>query len=502
MTARRSDIAQLAAGVLSVVIAATTARASAQPAAAPPPAPAPVPPAAPAPPTPSDTGSPAGAADAAPPVATLPAPVAPLGASTPAAAPGGVVSGVPAPPVSEAPTAATEPEGLALGEGHDPDDDDGKKKKKKKKDQIPRVPGEFSVKGRVFVLAELSRHERTTTVVEGGGLVARTDNPTTLDLSVPTARASLRYQAPQPWLSAEVEIEVADGPAMRDGYVQAKGRHLSAKLGQFKLPVSAFAMESLWDLPLVRRGFLHDLLDDWLDVGGRQPGVLFGVRGRGGMKPFLSLGAFQGNVVEEDIVPGDRNTDPVSLDVLRGEGYLDAQSYVARAGFELADFVDLGLWYQHRVGSPAVGEIEHYPTAGFDAVVDEDYAFGGVRLWLDAMLGESWYEHPEKVEDDDDALFLAGRLVAAVRFGGLQPDEPYVEPYGLVSAFEPDPDVVSDFAYEAALGVNVGLWDRARIGLQGELVKTQRNFPGTLAGYFGGRVPDRLGLLLQGAVQF
>jgi hypothetical protein len=441
---------------------------------------------------------------APPPAAAAAPPVPAAGALVPQSAPVVENRTAPAAPAAqpqegarpEQAESATEPEGTALGDGPEK-----KKKKKKKKDELVRLPGDFSVKGRVFVLAELSRKERTRNVAEGGTLVPRTEHPHALDLSVPTARASLKYQAPQEWLSAEIEVEIADGPDMRDGYIQAKGRHLSAKLGQFKLPVSAYAMESLWDLPVVRRGLLHEILTDWLDVGGRVPGAMFGVRGRGGIKPSLTLGVFQGRVAEE-ITPGDRNTDPISLDTTGSESYLDAQSYVGRVGAELADLVDVGLYYEHRVGSPAVGEFEHYPTAGVDAVLDSVFDNGGLRVWFDAMLGKSWYEHVEKVVDDDDATFMAARLCAGFRFGGVEPDQAYVEPFALFSMFEPDRDVVDDLVYEAALGVNVGYWDRARIALQGELASSGRNFPHTSTGYFSGSVPDRLGLLLQGAVAF
>ena len=403
------------------------------------------------------------------------------------------MTAIPAPAPAPLQTSATEPEGPALAEGPE------KKKKKKKKDEVLRVPGEFSVKGRVFVLSELSRRERTRL---NALLLPETDNAHSLDFSVPTARASLKYQAPQEWLSAEIELEVADGPDVRDAYIQAKGRHLSAKVGNFKMPVSAFAMESLWDLPVVRRGLLHDILSDWLDVGGRHPGVLFGVRGRGGLKPSLALGAFQGRVLEE-IAPGDRNTDPIALDQVGSESYLDAQSYVVRVGAELADLVDVGAYYQHRVGSAELGEFEHYPTAGVDAVLDTVFDGAGFRLWFDALMGKSWYEHPEKAADDDDATFMAARLCSGFRLGGVEPDQFYVEPFAFFSAFEPDRDVSSDLVFEAALGVNVGYWDRARLALQGELASSGRNFPNsTSTSYFGGQSQDHMGLLLQAAVVF
>jgi len=377
---------------------------------------------------------------------------------------------------------------------------DKKKKKKKKDGGKVRPVGEFGIKGRVYVLAELRRHERE--VLDLQTLERNTEHPHTLDFSIPTARVSLRYQSPLPWLSAEVELEVADGPDMKDAYILAKDRHLSAKAGHFKMPVSAYAMESLFDLPVARRGLLHEILDDWLDVGGRHAGLLLGARGRGGIKPYVSLGAFQGRVLEEDIVPGDRNTDPIALRDISPESYLDGQSYVLRAGVELAKVLDLGAWYQHRVGSAVVGEYEHYMTAGLDSVLDVDFGNAGLRLWAEGMIGESWYEHVEKAADDDDALFVAARALAGLRFGGMEPDQAYIEPFALFSLLEPDMDVTSDFLYEAALGVNVGYWDRARLGLQGEIAKSARNFPGGGAGYLGGRKPDHLGLLLYAAVSF
>ena len=233
----------------------------------------------------------------------------------------------------------------------------------------------------------------------------------------------------------------------------------------------------------MRRGLLHEILTDWLDVGGRHPGAMFAVRGRGGVKPSLTLGVFQGRVAEE-ITPGDRNMDPISLDTTGSESYLDAQSYVARVGAELADLVDVGLYYEHRVGSPAVGEFEHYPTAGVDAVLDSVFDNGGLRVWFDAMLGKSWYEHAEKAVDDDDATFMAARLCTGLRFGGVEPDQLYVEPFAFFSVFEPDRDVVNDFVYEAALGVNVGYWDRARIAPAGRGGEQRPQLPSHQHGLF------------------
>ena len=94
---------------------------------------------------------------------------------------------------------------------------------------------------------------------------------------------------------------------------------------------------------------------------------------------------------------------------------------------------------------------------------------------------------------------IAGRALAGYRFGGTALGDPYLEPFGYFAALDPDTEVVEDFALEAALGLNVGFWDRARLTLQGEVNAGQRNFP---SGYLGQQEPDRIGLLLQAGARF
>src|SRR5690606_40313253 len=68
-----------------------------------------------------------------------------------------------------------------------------------------------------------------------------------------------------------------------------------------------------------------------------------------------------------------------------------------------------GLSYQHRVGSPGLGQTEHYPTAGFDAMVNETFDTGGLRLWLDVLAGESFYEVAGKTSPGDP-LFATAQI--------------------------------------------------------------------------------------------
>lgn len=345
----------------------------------------------------------------------------------------------------------------------------------------------MQLKGRVFALTELS-HRRETVVSPSGTLEDRDRNA--LDFSLASARFGLEYHSPLRWLSLDLELEIAGKPQVKDAYVLA-GKRFFVKAGQFKIPTAALELESPWTLPLVRRGLVHDLLSDWLDVGSRRPGVAVGYRGKGGLKPRLTLGAFQGTTLKE-VTPGDRNVDLIE------QAALDAQSLAARAEISVLG-VDVGAWYEHRVGSKVIAEFEHYETFGLDATLDHKLESGGLRLWLDGGLGESFYVTKDKPGDDQEPLFATARGLVAFRFGGVALGDPYIEPFGHFSLLDPDLEVVEDYVTEAALGVNAGFWDRARITLQGEMTNGQRNLP---SGLLDGKDPDRLSLLLQAGARF
>jgi hypothetical protein len=429
---------------------------------------------------------------APPPPVVAPAPVPDAGASPPA-------PNTAAAPVVPPDAATPEP----------PADGEPKKKKNKNKsgdepaagrdDAAPlssehgglvfsSTGGTLQLKGRVFARAELA-HRSETVVNTGGGLSTRDVN--SLDLSLASARFGIEYQSPLRWLSAELELDIAgNNPTLKDAYIQA-GKRFFVKAGHFKVLTAALELESPWTLPLVRRGLVNELLTDWLDVAGRRPGVAVGFRCKCALKPRLTLGAFQGTTLEE-VVPGDRDVE------LLDQAGLDAQSYSARGELKVAG-VQLGAWYEHRIGSKLAGEFEHFPTFGIDATLDETFERGGVRVWLDGGGGKSLYVNADKPDATEDPLFLVGRALVGYRFGGVALGDPYLEPFGFFAVLDPDTEVVSDFATEAALGVNAGYWDRARLTLQAEMTNGQRNFP---EGFLANVDPDRLSVLLQAGARF
>ena len=399
--------------------------------------------------------------------------------------------------VAFAPAHAAEPESIDGVEGEAPPPR-GKKHKREKRGKRrllgalgARSAGELGsveVGGRVFLRSALSRHYESITLPNGSPGEKRID---ALDFTIPTARVDFRYQAPVRWLSADVEFELAGKPELKDAWVRARGRHFGAKLGQFKAPFSAIELESRFDLPLAERGFLHDVLTKQLQVAGRRPGVALSAQAGGELRPALTLGAFQGSVlVERDA--NDLKREPLF------EQTLDAQSLFARATMRAGDFA-FGAGYEHRVGTPELLTVGHYPTGGVDVTLDTHGHGRGLRVWLEGMAGKSWFEHSRKPVDSKDATFTAVRGIVAPRIGGEQRQRFYFEPYGMLGVLDPDVGVVSDLAVEQALGANVGLWRLARLGVEFQHRTVERNFPQS---YTLGRRPERLAVLVQAAAEF
>jgi hypothetical protein len=346
---------------------------------------------------------------------------------------------------------------------------------------------DLQLKGRIFVLAELS-HRHETVVGATGALEARDRDA--LDLSLQSARFGINYHSPLRFLSAQLELEIAGKPRVKDAFLEA-GKTFFVKAGQFKVPGSVLELDSPWTLPLARRGLVHDLMTDWLDISGRRPGIALGYHGRGGLKPRLTLGAFQGTTLKQ-VVPGNRDVKLID------HASVTAQTYAARGEISLAS-VTLGAWFEQRVGSTVVGDFSHFATFGLDAEQDLHFQHGALRAWVDGSAGESLYVNVDKPGLDPYPWFASGRALVAYRFGGLALGEPYVEPFGFFALVDPDTEVVKDFVSEAAVGLAAGFWDRARLTLQAEMTNGQRNFP---SGFLDNQNPDHMSLLLQAGARF
>jgi hypothetical protein len=369
--------------------------------------------------------------------------------------------------------------------------DEGGKGKKRKGGKIGKTRfGAFEIKGRVLVRGE---YDRSDGVVLNDMLVPVNRTVESLDLSVPSARLQLQYQAPMEWLTAVAELDLAGQPDMKDGYLQAKDEHFALRVGQFRVPVASVETMSPWALPIVRRGTVRDVLVDRMDYGGRRPGVSFVWRDRDMvLHPRLTVAAFQGAYLAKPATPTGRDTD-----LLNGMKF-PSQTVVARAEVEIMH-ANVGAYYENRIGSPALFQTDRYWAAGADLYYDRVFESGGFRLWADGIVGSSWYEHASKRPDGKDALFAVGRAMAAYRFGGTTDESLYVEPFALGAVIDPDVEVTDDRLWEGVVGVNAGSWKRARVTVQAEINKGQRNFP---VAVFAGPPPDRMAIILQAGVAF
>ena len=278
--------------------------------------------------------------------------------------------------------------------------------------------GEIRLGGYLFARGDLQRLDRTTVNSIG---VPVTRDLNTLDLSIPSVRFRIDYQSPWEGLTAQVEVDFAGQPDLRDGYIQAKGKHVAFRMGQFKMPVLAMQMESPWVLPLVRRGLIHDLTVDWLDVAGRLPGAMMTLREKlGDIKPRLYLGAFQARRFVEIDLDGTRDTDLIR------ELALSSQKLVARGQVDIGS-VEIGVVYEHRLGSPVYSQLRRLWTAGGDVTVNHVFATGGLRVWVDGLAGASWTSSPSSRRRERHVRHGA-------RAGGLplrrcRARGAYVEPY-------------------------------------------------------------------------
>ncbi|HVJ16912.1 MAG TPA: hypothetical protein VM686_15835 [Polyangiaceae bacterium] len=405
-----------------------------------------------------------------PPPATAPAePVAPPAAAAPAAP---AAEAAPAPRAEPAPAPAPE-----AAEAEKP---------KEKKDKNGKKKSRFEIDGRLIARAELARREADLVTASG---IDET-HVDSLDLLLDSARAGFTYESPIDGVKLELSVEFADKVKVKDAYAEYRGNYLGAVGGFFKAPSTVFEYDGRLSLAKADRGFISEILTDRLEIGGRRPGAAFLAFSHEGLAPRLTLGAFQGSYVADE---STRDTELISASVM------GAQSVVARVEIEPAPF-ELGAYGTYRVGTVEMvlpnEEPEHFWAGGADVKLDTVFGSTALRLWLDANVGESWSSESSQ---SGWPIFIASRLMAAFRFGGIHKGELYAEPYAMGGVLDPDTRVTSDFAYEAALGVNVGFWRQGRLTLEAGLQGTQRNFPDAYVLEFW---RDRRSLIAQMAVSF
>ncbi len=304
---------------------------------------------------------------------------------------------------------------------------------------------ELTFKGRIFMRGTWQRLDGTIPY-------------DSLDLSVPTARVGLRARVSKA-LALTLEADLAGKPAMKDGYIQGRWKPFTLRAGQFKMPISAIALDSLWTLPIARRGLINSILVDQMQIAGRRPGATAQLRFGGLLDPRFTAGAFQSSVWD-----GKK-----SFDLAKGAS-ASTQNLVVRADITPGP-VDAGVSVEWRTFPDENGVFQRYWTASVDAKLD----WRGLRIWAEGFTGATFLVAP--TTGSVSSTFLAGRTIVAWRFGGADKGGFYLEPFAAFGVLDPDRENSADAIIEAVVGINIGQWQRARLTLQGEIVRAGDNIP-------------------------
>lgn len=312
--------------------------------------------------------------------------------------------------------------------------DEPKKDKAAKKSETEER--EFKLKGRVFVRDTISSDGWTN------------------QLELASARAGVQYRDRAYGLRIEVEAELSGNNAeVRDAYLRLDpNKHLRVQAGRFKRPISAVALASRWDLPVIERGYLNDFSivfgasQDELPLSGRFIGATTTLRDTAlPGRPELILGVFRSAVHEQLL------GSPLDWSKQFPEDVFSRLEVEPLPGFKLATSL-AWVGQVETAGEPST--FRHGFVSSLDAVVE----VGIFRGWFEAFTGTSTLHLT-----DGRALgrFQAARAIASGRLPVT--DTIYVEPYAAFQYLDGSSELDEDRIIQGGGGINLGVGEGWRL---------------------------------------
>jgi hypothetical protein len=299
---------------------------------------------------------------------------------------------------------------------------------------------EFKLKGRVFVRDTIS------------------NNGWTNQFELASARAGVLYRDRAYGLRIEVEAELSGRNAeVRDAYLRLDpNKHLRVQVGRFKRPISAIALTSRWDLPVIERGYLNDLAVDYgfgaepdeLPLSGRFIGAATTLRDTAlPGRPELIVGVFRSAV--HDQLAGS------ALDWSKQfpEDVFSRLEIEPLPGFKLATSL---AW----VGQLETGGDQSTFRHGFVSSLDAVVEVGMFRGWFEAFTGTSTL-HLSAVDGRALGRFQAARAIVSGRLPVT--DTIYVEPYGMFQYLDASSELDDDRIIQGGGGINLGVGEGWRL---------------------------------------
>jgi hypothetical protein len=300
---------------------------------------------------------------------------------------------------------------------------------------------------------------------EDGATVSTTD--------VENARLELRWR-PSRWLRGVVEFDLAEDRHWKDVYVGLRSGRFEIRAGQFKPPISPVQMASRWDLPTADRGLLSEVLFFAFGIAGRRPGAQIEWDQKGGAWSAM------GGLFRASSVRGDRIGDEAFDNFAKGK---DAWKATGRLAYG-PKRAEIAMSFDLRPAEPRPGEgMRRFWTTGVDLVFKAKGV--GPRVWAEGYLGSSWQD--ANAFDGDDALFVAGRVIAGWRLGDEKKGGVSAEPFLAGTLFDPDASVQADLLSEVGGGVHVGAFRHFRLTLEAQRGSISRNAPLSLGLFLPGQ---------------
>ncbi|HUQ08531.1 MAG TPA: hypothetical protein VM261_38835 [Kofleriaceae bacterium] len=256
------------------------------------------------------------------------------------------------------------------------------------------------------------------------------------ELALDSARLAVNYVWKEK-VRTKVAVEAAGGVSVKDAFVDLKlGDGLSLRAGHFKIPISSLEQASAWTLPTIDRGVVADVLSEGITLTGRRDAVQLTWEG-GERGPRVMVAASQ-SMSTDDLDPARSLSDG---------GGVAATLRVEQA---FCPGIRVGVVGSNRETIDGA-TVDRFWAGGADVEVDLEDAGLGLRLWADALVGESHL-----------GTFATAQVAGGWRFGGRKKNKKYVEPYLLGSFYNPSIDRKRDDVSEIIAGVAAGRWKRWR----------------------------------------
>lgn len=296
---------------------------------------------------------------------------------------------------------------------------------------------EVDIKGRVYVRDTITRQGWSNA------------------LRLTSARLGVKYRDRTHGLQAELEAELAEKNAeVRDAYLRIKaGGGIRVQAGRFKRPISAIALTSRWDLPVIERGAINDFQlynentgePDELPLG-RATGVQVQIRNKNlPAEPEITLGVFRSAVHEQIADAVGANRQPLDWSEQFPEdifGRVEAEPLPwMRVGASLA-------WVGRLDVAGEYDSFRHGVLSGIDLVIDR----APLRVWVEGLLGHSSFHLGSTLEAQ--GYFTAARAIVAAR---VPLARVYVEPYIAAQHFDLGSERDEDGIFQGGGGINLGL---------------------------------------------